>query len=313
MLINVKHPLQHFLEREISAEGFSIDVVLLLPQLLRAVTPVPDIDIRRFAPFGSSLDLFHRVLFRVEFRLQASLNLFDKIERCSPALGHSRLRSVVRPRFVSELVSDRCSQLDSLLQKIQILVAGSIVANQIELLAGRLARRIVHDSLNLERHVRVDLVLVPDLFVAVENRLRHSYKFFLGKQYGRVGVVDINLELCLGLAQLLAKILDFLLLILRQIKPGSSIVSQNLIEQPLIFSLQLRIGRGKRFDRFVDVLAIVESDPPFIKFVNSLYRSFAHFGVGMRLLQNFYAVLDIREIELQIVHRPNGVAKGHLF
>ena len=44
-LINIEHPVEHFLEREIRTQGFLIDGVFLLIPLVTVVAPVPNLDL----------------------------------------------------------------------------------------------------------------------------------------------------------------------------------------------------------------------------------------------------------------------------
>ena len=87
-MVNVEHPLQHFLEWEISAQGFGIDGVFLFFELIAVVAPVPHVDFRGRILRVSRFHLLQLQHFAVELGLNSGDQIVDILFRIRACLGH---------------------------------------------------------------------------------------------------------------------------------------------------------------------------------------------------------------------------------
>ncbi len=137
VLVNVEHPVEHFLEREIGAERFLIDSVFLFVSLVAVVPPVPHHDFGVGIVGVGSLHFLHFRDFAIELWLDASDQIVDVLFRICAGLGHFDFRLVIVPRFVTEPQRDLIPQRQHLIENGDIVFRKGF-ANQIKLFAGRL-------------------------------------------------------------------------------------------------------------------------------------------------------------------------------
>ena len=124
LLVHPEHALQRLLVREKDAQLLGIDGEFLLLVEVLVIKNIPHVDdgIRvaglRLLDFG---ELRHLGL---PLRLEAALEVHQKVTRGFSVAGHLDLTAVIGPRLVSELVGDHGAELQHLFQQWNILVAG---------------------------------------------------------------------------------------------------------------------------------------------------------------------------------------------
>ena len=145
-----------------------------------------------------------------------------------------------------------------------------------------------------------------------EEAFRHSIQISLCKHDRRSGLDDVGIEIGPEFGQFLAQLFDFLSLVGRQIQTGPAIIAQGFLEQLFIFTGEFRMNVRKSFDGFVNILAIIDPDRPFLEGLHCILSSGAHCRIRICLLNDRRLVRCNSRLICEIVERHNGAFESNL-
>ena len=97
VLVDVEHPIEHFLEREICAQRLLIHGELLFVELVLVITPVPYADLRVRVTRISGFHVLHLGNFRCELRLDAADEVINVRFGAGARFGHSNFSLKIVP------------------------------------------------------------------------------------------------------------------------------------------------------------------------------------------------------------------------
>ena len=181
ILVHPEHALQRLLVREKHAQLLGIDGELLLLVEILVIKNIPHVDNGIRVAGLRLFDLGELLHLGLPLRLEAALEVHQKVARSLTVAGHLDLAAVIGPRLVAEFVGDHSAELQHLFQQRNILVAG-----QHQSLSGKTNARLLHlrAAQNVEimkRHIGLQRVLVVAGFDLLEERLRQPLELSLGE------------------------------------------------------------------------------------------------------------------------------------
>ena len=197
-LIDVEHSIEHFLEGEIRAQSFLVDVVFLFVPLVVVVTPVPHHDFGVGIVCIGSLQFLEFRYFAVEFRLDAGNQIVDVLFRIRAGFGHFDFCLVVVPRFVTEAQRDLVPQGQHLVQNGHVCIFRQRFANKVKLFARRLTFRVFLNGVELPGDVCHHGINVVSGFNPRRGKktIRQSIEIRLREHHWSVGLNDVGVEIC---------------------------------------------------------------------------------------------------------------------
>src|SRR4029450_9457183 len=93
---------------------------------------------------------------------------------------------------------------------------------------------------------------------------------------------------------------------------GAAIIAQRFLEQLFVFAAELWMRISKCFDRFVNVLAIIDTDRPVLKRFHGVLRGATHGGIRVRLLDESGPIRRETSLVSGVVQRGNSALESHL-
>ena len=288
-LVDVEHPPQDPLEGEEDAELLRVDRVLLLPELVLVVAPVPGEDL--CVRVTGVADLQAPVLreLRLELGLEAPAQVLEEGSGPGGRLRHPGLDLVVRPRGVAEEARDLVAQGHHLVEEGRVLLLGQRVVGDVHRLSRLLALRVLHHRHPVRGHVGEDHVLPVLAPNRLQELLAHSGEL-PGREHELVlRLRDVLVEVGGDAGELLLERLHLVPGGLVQGEAGPAVVAHRVLVELQGLALELRalprlVGVGEGLDRAVHVLAVGDAHAPLLQGLDLAGGRVAHRRVRLRLL-----------------------------
>ena len=193
-----------------------------------------------------------------------------------------------------------------------IRVFGERIVDHIKFFPGRFALGVFFHGHEMPGHVREHRVSLIAGFHAGcrEKTLRHAVELGFGEDDRRFRVHDVAVEIGAELGQLLAQIFDFFAFLRGQRQTRAAIIAHGFVEELFVFAGEIRFGVGKRFERFINVFAVIDADRPILKFLYRVFGRRAHLLVGVAFFDHDRLVRGIAGLITEIIERDDRALEG---